>query len=373
VSGSVSQLPNGRWKVRWRTPDGHRPSKVVRTRKAAERYLRDRIDEIELGIAFADRSTTVSIFAENEWKRSKPATVSPRTWSTYESHYRVHIAPIVGRTKLCDVSTRTVQQLADQLTSSGKSAKTVRDVCSTFVQIIAMAVAQGRCRPLPQERQSRAQLPKTQRQALIVPTPRQVQAIADQIAAPLHTLVILCGTMGLRAGEALALHPADIDWTRGRIWVHRQINKETGQRVEGTKTNAGAWVTAPRIVSDALRRHIEEYPSPEWVFNSLGRPYTHSRLDKAWRAACKRAAVTGVRFHDLRHAAASLMISAGWNVKRVQTEIRHADPAFTLRVYGHLFPDDVERDRALLDQALATALSTSPEPEPGPHMDPMAA
>jgi integrase len=123
-----------------------------------------------------------------------------------------------------------------------------------------------------------------------------------------------------------------------RIWVHRHVDKETGIREEGTKEDAGAWVTMPTIVADALRAHTAEYRSDEWVFNSLGKPYTASRIDKAWRAACKRAGISGVRFHDLRHAAASLMITAGWNIKRVQTEMRHADPAFTIRVYGHLFP-----------------------------------
>ena len=66
--------------------------------------------------------------------------------------------------------------------------------------------------------------------------------------------------------------------------------------------------------------------------------------------------------HDLRQAAASLMISAGWNVKRVQTEMCHADPAFTLRVYGHLFRDDVERDRALLDRPRTSCCPTLHRP-----------
>jgi integrase len=51
----------------------------------------------------------------------------------------------------------------------------------------------------------------------------------------------------------------------------------------------------PSLVSDALRAHIAEHPCAEWVFNSLGEPYTASRVDKAWRAACKRAGISGAR------------------------------------------------------------------------------
>ena len=80
-----------------------------------------------------------------------------------------------------------------------------------------------------------------------------------------------------------------------------------------------------------------------------------STLDNWWRDALK-ACGRAYRFHDLRHSAASLMIAAGWSVKRVQAEMRHADPAFTLRVYGHLFPDEFESGRAALDATIATAL-----------------
>ena len=357
MRGSITQKPDGRWTVRWWTPDGKHPRAILRTRKAAEKYLRDRIDEAELGVGHIDRNVTVAEFAENGWSSSKPASVSPRTWSTYDSHYRTHIKPIVGGVKLFDVSTRTVQHLADSLTAQGKAPKTVRCVCATFTQIIGMASAQGRCKPLPRERHARAHLPKHRRRQLVVPTPSQVVEIANAIASPLYALVLVCGFMALRQGEVIALHPSDIDWASKRIWVHRHVDKETGIREEGTKEDAGAWVTMPTIVADALRTHTAEYPSDEWVFNSLGKPYTASRIDKAWRAACKRAGISGVRFHDLRHAAASLMITAGWNIKRVQTEMRHSDPAFTIRVYGHLFPHDDERDRDRLDRALGTALS----------------
>jgi integrase len=224
-----------------------------------------------------------------------------------------------------------------------------------------MAAAHGRCKPLPRDRRSQAQLPRIRRRRLNVPTPLQIRTIAEAISTALYAMVILCATMGLRQGEALALHPQDIDWEGGRIWVHQHVNKETGIREEGTEADAGAWVTMPTRTQAVLRDHIAEFPSDAWVFNSLGVPYTASRVYKAWMAACRRAGVSGVRFHDLRHAAASLMISAGWSTKRVQTEMRHADPAFTLRVYGHLFPDDLERDRALLDQALNKLL---PDPAP---------
>jgi hypothetical protein len=81
-----------------------------------------------------------------------------------------------------------------------------------------------------------------------------------------------------------------------------------------------------------------------------------------------RGAVKGceiLRFHDLRHAAVSLWISAAWSVKRVQEEAGHADPAMTLRVYAHLWPSELEQGRTQLDAAITAALGRLPDAEAG--------
>jgi hypothetical protein len=57
------------------------------------------------------------------------------------------------------------------------------------------------------------------------------------------------------------------------------------------------------------------------------------------------------------------MIRAGWSVKRVQDELGHADPAFTLRVYGHLWPDELDQGRQTLDAVLATAEGPTRDPQ----------
>jgi integrase len=93
-----------------------------------------------------------------------------------------------------------------------------------------------------------------------------------------------------------------------------------------------------------------DHPSETYVFHRQGRPWPATKVFAAWKEARGEASF---RFHDLRHRAASLMIAAGWSPKRVQVELGHADPAFTLRVYGHLWPDELETGRDQLDAAIA--------------------
>lgn len=168
-------------------------------------------------------------------------------------------------------------------------------------------------------------------------------------------MILVCGIMALRQGEAIALHPSDIDWKQRRIWVHLHVDKETGRREEGTKQDGGSGSPCPTW---SLTRFELKSPSTHLMSGcSTHRQAVH-------REPRRQGVARGVQarrhlrcpLHDLRHAAASLMISAGWNVKRIQTEMRHADPGFTLRVYGHLFPQDADRDRKQLDQALSAAL-----------------
>jgi integrase len=195
-------------------------------------------------------------------------------------------------------------------------------------------------------------LPRVAEPVMRVPTAEQVEEFAAAIDARLWAMVRLAGYAGLRQGECLALEPASIDWLRRRVWVGRTLNKRTRQR-ESTKSGRGRWVTLPTIVVESLSEHVKEYPCDEWVFHRQGSPWPAAKLWATWDDARTACGLPDVRFHDLRHAAASLMIAAGWSAKRVQVELGHHDPAFTLRVYGHLFPDEIDSGRAQLDALLA--------------------
>ena len=122
----------------------------------------------------------------------------------------------------------------------------------------------------------------------------------------------------------------------------------------------------PTIVADTLAQHVREYPPTAYVFHRAdGRAWKASRVWEAWDTAQKACHLEDVDFHHLRHSAASLMIASGWSAKRVQVELGHKDPAFTLRVYGHLFPEEIDTGRALLDAKITELLT----PETGPRMD----
>ncbi|HYX86876.1 MAG TPA: tyrosine-type recombinase/integrase [Gaiellales bacterium] len=358
MNGQCWQLPDGRWRIRWRTPSGRRPSETYRLKGEAERALRRHVDESERGVELFDRRMTLAQFYP-EWEAATRSAVKPRSWEAYSQHWRTHIRPSLGHLRLVGIDGRAAQRFVDALARDGLSPKTVRCVHGTLYLMLRMGAGYGLC-----SSPDRVRLPRVEQRELTIPTPEQVERLAAMIDARLWALVRLCGYAGLRQGEALALRPEDVDWLRRRAWVGATLNKRTRKR-ESPKSGRGRWVTLPTIVVDALAQHVAEHPADGYVFHRQGRPWPATKVWAAWEAARNACGMDGVRFHDLRHSAASLMIAAGWSPKRVQVELGHADPAFTLRVYGHLWPDEIEAGRRALDAVLADHV--------GPHMDHEAA
>ncbi len=305
--------------------------------------MRRAVDEAERCEPAVDSTLTVAMLAD-DWLISIEPSVKPRTFDAYSQHVRDHIKPRIGSVRVRAVDRQSLQRFVQQL-NDHLSAKTTRCVYSTLSQILAS----GDRAPVRGVR-----LPRVERLEVEPPTLAEVEQLVAAIDPRKWALVRLCGYCGLRQGEALALRPVDVDWEQRRIRVSGSLNQRSGIR-ESTKNGRGRWVTMPSIVTESLQAHVVEYPPSDYLFHRAdGRPWKASRVWEAWDLARKRCDLAHVDFHHLRHAAASLMIRAGLSPKRVQVELGHSDPAFTLRVYGHLWPDEIDIGRTQVDALLAS-------------------
>ncbi len=172
---------------------------------------------------------------------------------------------------------------------------------------------------------------------------------------------------GLRMGELLGLKWTDLDWNRGTIRVQRQVQRVTGQGMVfmSPKTNAGRR-TIPLGVEtlSILREHRtkqqdeRETAGNRWqdydlIFpSSIGTPQSPSNLLKAFKSELKCAGIPVIRFHDLRHTAASLMLNQGVPPFVVSKILGHSKPSTTMDIYGHLIPLMHEGVGNLMDELL---------------------
>jgi integrase len=143
-------------------------------------------------------------------------------------------------------------------------------------------------------------------------------------------------------------------WLARSVRVDRQWNsRQRPADFAPPKTRSSdRTVPASSYVLDVLAEHVGRR-HVGFVVHRAGEPVDWQAFGHQWRQARKRAGIDGIRCHDLRHAFASMLISAGCSVKAVSRVLGHASAATTLNLYSHLWPGDEDRIRDAVDLALA--------------------
>ncbi|MFC3243205.1 tyrosine-type recombinase/integrase [Gordonia humi] len=213
--------------------------------------------------------------------------------------------------------------------------------------------------------------PRREHQARAYLTHQQVHELAE--AMPRDGLAVLfLAYTGLRYGEMAALQVQDVDMLRRRVNVRRSVTEVKGKLTWSTpKGHERRSVPFPKLLSTGLASLMEDKGREDLVFQA---PNGGVLRIATFRTRVFNPTIERLRgidadhpepttdwprptLHDLRHTAASLAISAGANVKAVQTMLGHKSAALTLDTYADLFPDDLEAVANALDKAAAAALA----------------
>ncbi|HZA78966.1 MAG TPA: site-specific integrase [Acidimicrobiales bacterium] len=164
----------------------------------------------------------------------------------------------------------------------------------------------------------------------------------------LYAALHLAAHTGMRRGEVVGLKWSDLDRTASRLSISRTLQNVGGRPVEfGVKTR-----TSRRTVDldhytmrqlDRCRRRLRLDGLPQgaddWMFrNARGRFLNPESVSQLFDRIVRRSGLPRIRFHDLRHTHASLLVAAGVPIKVVSERLGHAHPAFTMHTYQHLLP-----------------------------------
>jgi integrase len=209
------------------------------------------------------------------------------------------------------------------------------------------------------------------------PAPKEIRALsADETRRMLETAVgdrlealyVLAVHTGMRQGELLALRWQDVDIENAVVSVRRSLTRSGGKVVFGepkTKKSRRSIRLTPQAV-EALRSHLERqlrdmeilgdrYQDQGLVFTTnTGAPIDPSNLRQcSFVPLLKRAGLPHMRFHDLRHTCATLLLSRGVHPKFVQELLGHATIAITLDTYSHVIPSMGDATAKAMEDALA--------------------
>ena len=288
-----------------------------------------------------------------EWLRTA-VHLKPKTLAGYESILRRRLLPRFATTPVDALDQLDVRRFVADLAAAGDAPGTIRNTFNVLRLVMGTATGSG---ALPTNPCTGVRLPRSRRQEMLFLEPPQLLALADAIAPRFRSLVLVAGYTGLRAGGLGALRVGRIDLVRRRLVVDESLAEVNGTLVFGpTKTHASRAVALPPFLCRTVAEHLARYPpsADGLVFTSpTGRPLRHDLFyARHFKPAVARAGLPpALRFHDLRHTCAAMLIAQGAHPRAMMERLGHSSIEVTLDRYGHLFPS---LDATLVDGLEAT-------------------
>jgi integrase len=366
--GSVYQAKSdGRWVAALMLPSGKRKYLYAKTRKEVGEKLKAAVKDLDAGVDLGAGRLTVAQYLDKWLTASVKPSVKVKTYESYESIVRVRVVPRIGRKQLANLTPLDLQGLYADLTGAGLSARSIHHTHRCLHRAFVQAMRWGLLARNPCDGVTS---PKATCAEMRVLTPEQVNAfLASTREHPAHALYALAITTGMRQGELLGLRWQDIELDAGRLAVRQALQRQRGNGlvfVEPKTPRSRRTIILSRRTVAALREHRDrqvfarrtagaEWQDGDLVFcDHFGGPRDPSYQTRVFKAALEAASLPAIRFHDLRHTAATLLLSRGVHVKLVSEMLGHATITLTLDTYSHLIPA-MHGDAAAAMDAVLTA------------------
>jgi len=313
---------------------------------------------------------TVEQFLTDWLENSQKHSVRARTYERYEEIVRLHISPVLGRHRLQKLTAQHVQAFYTQMLNEGLSPSTVEVFHTVLHKALDTAVKWGLiprnvCDLVsPPHREQFEIKPLTLEQA------HQLLAVARGHRQ--EALFALALSTGMRRGELVALKWQDINFVTGTLQVRRILTRipskmpgkgyvEAEPKTQKSRRNVVIAPFALKCLKEHRLRQLEEKvkAGPAWqehdyVFcTSVGTHLNPSKdvLDQL-KVLLKKAGLPSIRFHDLRHSAATLLLSEGVHPKIVQELLGHTTISMTMDVYSYVLPSMQQDAIGRLNSAL---------------------
>jgi integrase len=367
--GTITRRKDGRWEARYYVPtvNGTKRKTIYGKTQAEVRVkltkaLSDRID----GIVYDDENMTLGEYLDVWLKGSVYGSVRQSTYDRDTSLVNNHIKPLLGGLKLKKLNSAHIQSFYRDRLDTGLSTSTVHKMHDILRRGLAQAV---KWHLVPRNVADVVKPPRSVPKEMVALSAEETRRLLDAAAEDrLEALYKLAVHTGMRQGELLALRWQDVDVENAVVSVRRTLTRSGGKVTFGepkTKKSRRSIRLTPQA-TEALRAHLERqlrdmeilgdrYRDQGLVFTTdTGAPINPSNLrQRSLAPLLKRAGLPHMRFHDLRHTCATLLLSRGVHPKFVQELLGHATIAITLDTYSHVMPSMGDATAKAMEDALA--------------------
>jgi len=367
----ITSLGGRRWRIRYEMPPdpltGKRRQRCETfegSLKEAVLYRAERILAAKRGAAISPSITVEELMRRwyHHYCAVRKKSVKEKRQKDVRSRIECHITPGLGHLELTRLTPYHIQVFVDGI---DRAPRTVRGIYETLNMALRWAVKMQIVGTNPAVDIELPPLERTEIHALTEEEARRFLAAARD--SRYHVLFVTALATGMRRGELLALRWQDVDFRRLTLHVRHTLQlAQGGFRLVPPKTASSvrALPLSPRLAA-LLRRHKEQQnrqrllAGPLWqnhdlVFaNEVGNPVDPDNLIKRYfKPLLEKASLPNIRFHDLRHTYATLMLERGVHVKVVAARLGHSREAFTLATYAHLTPVLEAGTAAVLDDIM---------------------
>ncbi|MFE9256292.1 tyrosine-type recombinase/integrase [Streptomyces sp. NPDC006879] len=401
--GTVYQRKDGRWEAAgYVLAPGHTRKRVRvygTTRKDAMAKLTEKIAASNRGLPVAAADSTVSAYLAYWLDGVAIHHLRENTYTRYAAAIRLHINPGLGARKLARLTTRDVRTLLDGLRTTCQCCAQQQDMkrqrccaigqcCEKRLSPLTVTYLHAVLKSALEHAVREDELPRNVARNVktATPRPRRFQPFTTAEARQflhraskdqLHALYELALRTGLRKGELLGLHWEDLDLNGGTATIHRSLQRTRSQglTVLNTKTLASERrIALPTECISSLKIHQERQQEERqaagkgWTDSDLvfttpqGKPLDPTNLTRRFRRLLHSSGLRTIRFHDLRHSTATLLLEQGVDLVVIKELLGHAHIGVTAGVYAHV---RLRLQRQAID-TLGNALGPTGTPDDSP-------
>jgi integrase len=311
--------------------------------------------------------------------------IAPSTCQDYRYHVESHIVPALGKVALKDLDPRKVDEFMRSLNEKGLAARTSHYSFSVLRRALQFAVDWKYIPANPASSRMRAAKRRQVRELSKIRflTPDESRAFLNAVRGDRYcALYVLAITTGMRQGEMLGLQWPDVDLDVGKVTISRSLHRTKRRRDPDNPepwfelrhpktTGSRRTLDIPPVTVDALRDHQARqreqrllagasWQEQKLIFTTrTGTPVDTTNILHQFQQILKIAGLAKMRFYDLRHTHASLLIAEGAHPKKIAERLGHASIKLTMDLYGHLF-EGSDKESADRMQRIFGSLAESP-------------